>query len=340
MALLFRRLLLDHRKMARIVRLAAFGKNSSVNTWVQALGLLKWFGKDLDKIEGIIERFPKRFFRERLTDHPLDPQPPKPTLAYFVGCGFNFVLPQVSDATLDMLAHVGTRTRIADNCCCGLPAFSYGDLDGARAAAAKNMDVLEKLDGETIVTDCGSCASFLKSYPELFENDPHMMARAERVAARVKGFSEFIHERLGSGGPPKSMKATVTYHDPCHMSRYQNIVSEPRKILSKLGGITYKELPEADRCCGAAGSYNIMHYDKSMRVLDRKMEALKRVGADILTTECPGCLIQLDYGVRRSGLHVRVLHMSQLLREVYFKKGQGVEGKNRGFKDPRIQGSE
>ena len=107
------------------------------------------------------------------------------------------------------------------------------------------------------MTECGSCSSLLRSYPELFENDPHMKVRAERLAGRVRGFSEFIHDKLPSGAPLNPPKATVTYHDPCHMSRYQNIVNEPRQILSKVPGATYKELPESDRCCGAAGSYNI-----------------------------------------------------------------------------------
>lgn len=319
MAFLFRRLLLDQHKLARYVRLAALGKNSGMSKLARALGLVKWFGRDLAKIEGIIERFPRRFFRERSRESRHVPPKTQTILSYFVGCGFNFILPQASEATLDVLAHFVAPAKIADNCCCGLPAFSYGDMDAARAAAAKNIDVLEKIDADMIVTDCGSCSSFLRTYPELFENDPKMRVRAESLAKRIRGFSEFISDQMHRPEPVNMLKATVTYHDPCHMSRYQKIIREPRQILSQLPGITYKELPEADRCCGAAGSYNIMHYEKSIRVLDRKMEALKSTGADILTTECPGCLIQLDYGVRRSGLPVRVLHISQLLREVYVK---------------------
>ncbi|RPJ35326.1 MAG: (Fe-S)-binding protein, partial [Deltaproteobacteria bacterium] len=44
-------------------------------------------------------------------------------MAYFVGCGFNFVLPEVSEATIEVLVGTGTAVRIADNCCCGLPAY-------------------------------------------------------------------------------------------------------------------------------------------------------------------------------------------------------------------------
>jgi len=117
--------------------------------------------------------------------------------------------------------------------------------------------------------------------------------------------------------PAGALSGKVTYHDPCHMSRYQNVVKQPRALLKKIPGLTYVEMPEADLCCGAAGSYNIMHYEQSMKVLDRKMDNLKKTEADILATECPGCLIQLSYGVRRAGLGVRVAHISQLLQEVY-----------------------
>jgi glycolate oxidase iron-sulfur subunit len=319
MTFLFRHLLVDQNKMARYVRLAAYGKNSGLSKLARALGLLKWFGRDLDGVAGIVERFPRRFFRERQRDAHITTEKPKLTLGYFVGCGFNFVLPQASEATLAMLAHVGAQTVIADNCCCGLPAYSYGDLDAARKAAAKNIGILEKLDADLFVTDCASCSSFLRTYPKLFVKDSQMKARAERVSKRIRGFSEFIHGPIHEVEPISPLKATLTYHDPCHMSRYQNIVREPRSIVSKLPDVTYRELPEADRCCGAAGSYNILHYEKSMRVLDRKMEAVKSTGADILITECPACLIQLAHGVRRSKLPVRVLHMSQLLREVYGK---------------------
>jgi len=144
-----------------------------------------------------------------------------------------------------------------------------------------------------------------------------MQKRARSLAKRVKGFSEFMVDRLPAAMEAKSASKKVTYHDPCHMSRYQGTVKQPRALLKKIPGMTYIELPEADRCCGAAGSYNVMHYDQSMQVLDRKMENLKKTGAEILATECPGCLIQLGYGTRRAGLKVRVSHISELLREVY-----------------------
>jgi len=317
MRFLFHRLLPDHEKLSTYVRWVAVGKNSGMTKLARAMGILKWFGKDLDKVEGIVSRLPTTFFRERVKNLRLDPQETKGGIAYFLGCGFNFVLPQVSEATVEVLVKTGATVRIADNCCCGLPAYGYGDLEAARAMARKNIEALEKLDADVVLTECGSCSAFLKEYPELFENDPDMQRRASQISSKVKGFSEFMQGRLSDSAPAHVPSGKVTYHDPCHMSRYQNITQEPRALLKKVPGLDYVELPEADRCCGAAGSYNIMHYEQSMKVLERKMEMVKKTGAHILATECPGCMIQLSYGARRAGLGTRVVHLSELIREVY-----------------------
>jgi glycolate oxidase iron-sulfur subunit len=281
----------------------------------RALGILSWFGKDFDKVEGIVQKLPLTFFREQTDQLLLEPKKAELRAAYFVGCGFNFVLPEISKATVEVLVQSGASVRIADNCCCGLPAYGYGDVDAARAMARNNIEVLEKMKADVIVTECGSCSAFLKDYPELFEDDPRMQKRAEVLAQRVKGFSEFMVDRLPDASPVQAASKKVTYHDPCHMSRYQGTVKQPRALLRKIPGMAYVELPDADRCCGAAGSYNVMHYEQSMRVLDRKMENLKKTGAEILTTECPGCIIQLGYGVRSAGLGVKVVHISELVRE-------------------------
>ena len=105
----------------------------------------------------------------------------------------------------------------------------------------------------------------------------------------------------------------VTYHDPCHAARGQGLVQEPRKILQNLENVEYAELPEANWCCGGAGSYALSHYELSQSVLDRKMENLKETGADVLVTSCPACIIQLSYGVRKHDLKVKVCHISEII---------------------------
>jgi len=312
---LFHRLLPDHSRLSSYVRLAAMGKNSGAIRLARAMGILNWFGRDLDKVEGIVEKLPTKFFRERVASRAAVSKGGKIRVSYFVGCGFNFILPQVSEATLEVLESTGADVQIAENGCCGSPAYEYGDLEAAREMARKNLEVLEKTGAEAVVTDCGRCAAFLKEYPELLKSDPALKEQAGRMAKKVKPFSEFMQSSIPESKSAKSLSGKVTYHDPCHLSRYQKVTREPRALLKRIPGLTYVELPEADRCCGGAGGYNISRYDQSMKVLDRKMELVRKTGADILATECPGCIIQLSHGARRAGLGTRVVHLSELLRE-------------------------
>jgi glycolate oxidase iron-sulfur subunit len=57
----------------------------------------------------------------------------------------------------------------------------------------------------------------------------------------------------------------------------------------------------------------LSHFDLAMQVLDRKMENLKKTGADVLVTTCPACTIQLSYGVRRHGLNIKVQHLTEVI---------------------------
>jgi glycolate oxidase iron-sulfur subunit len=106
--------------------------------------------------------------------------------------------------------------------------------------------------------------------------------------------------------------AVVTYHDPCHAVRGQGIKSEGREILKSLPNVEFREMAEADWCCGGAGSYALTHYDLSQKVLDRKMKNLKNTKADILVTSCPACMIQLGWGIRKHGLNTRIFHISEM----------------------------
>jgi len=113
----------------------------------------------------------------------------------------------------------------------------------------------------------------------------------------------------------KDGKIVVTYHDPCHASRNQGLNLEPRLILEALPGIEFRELPEADWCCGGAGSYAFSHYDLAMKVLDRKMDNVEKTGAEVLVTSCPACMVQLSYGARKRNLPVRVRHISSCIAD-------------------------
>ena len=95
------------------------------------------------------------------------------------------MVPEVGEATAQVLRAAGYRMELAENVCCGLPPYAYGDLASASLLAAKNLGRFAG-HGE-ILTDCGSCASFLKEYPQLFEDGAPAHVRSGGFLAADQG---------------------------------------------------------------------------------------------------------------------------------------------------------
>ena len=308
--LLFNHLLPYPKRIRLAARAAGVSLKSGLSNVAHALGLLRAFGRDFPRAQRIVKRLPDRAFRDRVQPGVLEGQGDL-RIGYFVGCGIDALCPDAAQSTLGILRLLGRSVEVLENCCCGLPAMTYGDRAAAQAMAEKNLKLLQSRSFDAIVTDCSSCASFLKKYPALFaEGDPRREA-AEVQSARVRDIVQLLPEI-----PPPEVKPgekiIATYHDPCHAVRGQNLVRPPRDLLRSLPGIEYRELPEADWCCGGAGSYAVYHYDLSLEVLDRKLDNVQRTGANLLVTSCPACLIHLSFGIHRRGLPVRVCHIAEL----------------------------
>jgi glycolate oxidase iron-sulfur subunit len=311
--LLFDYLLPYPRRLHLAARAVALGKNTGISDLASALGLLKIFGRDFVHANDIIERFPPNAFRDKIKPGLHAGSGQSHHMGYFIGCGVDIINQDTGHATLQLLKKIAKSVFVLENCCCGLPAWSYGDLKAAQRLATKNLQLLSSKTFDIIVTDCSSCSSFLKHYSQLFSEQDERYEIAKTVSARVQDMVQVIHS-MGGYTPSSKNAIKATYHHPCHASRGQGLFKEPAEILSRLPGIDYRELPEADWCCGGAGSYAFSHYELARQVLDRKMNNLKKTGADLLVTSCPACIIHLAYGVRRHGLNTKVCHISELLR--------------------------
>ena len=197
-----------------------------------------------------------------------------------------------------------------------MPAESYGRRDLVLDQARHNIEVFERLNVDIVVTDCATCGSALKEYGTLLADEPDWASRADAFSGKVRDVSEFLSQ-IPLRKPSGRLEGRVTYHDPCHLRRAQKVWKEPRKLLSLIDGLEFAEMPEADWCCGSAGSQLITHYDTSLKVLDRKIDNIERTGADIVASGCPGCRMQLQTGLHKRGGRVRVVHPVTLLDEAY-----------------------
>jgi glycolate oxidase iron-sulfur subunit len=114
-----------------------------------------------------------------------------------------------------------------------------------------------------------------------------------------------------------NVNAVATYQDSCHLAHGQKIREAPRKLLKAIPGLTFREMPMADLCCGSAGIYNVVQNDMAMQILQRKMEYVEMTGATLIATANPGCMLQLVAGARLYGKSQRVAHVVEVLDEAY-----------------------
>lgn len=292
-------------------------QNLGIRRLVYALKLTHILPRQLRDMEAMLPRMPQRPLRRVLPQVTPPRGEIKHKVGFFLGCAQSLLFAEESAATVRVLSRNGCEVFTPNEVqCCGMPAHGYGRLDLVRKHAKHNIAVFEKSELDTIITDCATCGSTLKEYGAYLKDDPEWAARAEAFSRKVRDVSEYLTE-IPLEKPKGRVEARVTYHDPCHLRRAQKVWKQPRTLLEMIDGLDFVELPESDWCCGSAGSQLITHYETSLQVLNRKMDNLASTKAQVIASGCPGCQMQLNTGIQRCGLDVRVVHPITLLDEAY-----------------------
>ncbi|MCU0597196.1 MAG: (Fe-S)-binding protein, partial [Desulfobacterota bacterium] len=98
----------------------------------------------------------------------------------------------------------------------------------------------------------------------------------------------------------KNLNKKIVYHDPCYLGRHSGIYEEPRRVLGSIPGVTLMdevECRENSLCCGGGGGRIWMETLKGQRFSDILVEQAVAMGADILATACPYCLLNFKDSV-------------------------------------------
>ena len=221
--------------------------------------------------------------------------------------------PNAGLAGMELLRREGIRVIFPqDQTCCGQPAFNSGYRRQARFAAQHFIDVFE--DSEIIVCPSGSCVNMVRHhYVELFENNPHWLQRAQDLANRTYEFSEYLVDVLGVDELGANFEGRVAYHDSCHLLRNLRIREQPRRLLSRVSGVKFIEMHDADRCCGFGGSFSVKYADISAAMVTDKVNNIIATGADTVVGCDMGCLMNIQGRLSRKGSDIRVRHIAQIL---------------------------
>ncbi len=309
----FKRILPNQRRLTLFAGLLRAYQRSGAQRIVRGSRLLP---RRLAELEASLPRVQPRFFRPGGIAAPARGET-RARVSLLSGCVMPLVHGPEMSAVVRVLARNGCEVETPKaQVCCGAINSHVGDLETARRLARRNIDAFNTDRIDAIVTASAGCGTRMKEYGHLLRNDPDYAERAEAFGRMVKD----VHEVLASLplDPPRAeLRRTVTYQDSCHLANTQGVRSQPRELLKSIPGVRFVELPNASMCCGGGGSYTITERDMSLRVLDSKTAAAAATGADVLATANPGCLMQLEYGVRRAGLSMEVLYVTDLLDEAY-----------------------
>ncbi|MEN1969907.1 (Fe-S)-binding protein [Lentibacillus sp. N15] len=303
-------------RLNTVGNLMKFYQKSGLQQVARKTGVLHVMPKHLKEMETILPdvekpvlgRFPEVIPAEGKT---------KGRVAMLTGCIMDIMFSDVNQATIRVLTHNGYEVGLPkEQGCCGALHIHAGDRKTGKELAKQNIEAFK--DYDKVLINAAGCGCALQEYDELFRNDPEMLPLAKAFSKKIEDVSKFLYDN-DFKRPKTEVNKKITYHDACHLAHGQGVRFEPRQLLKEIPGIEMIDLPDADRCCGSAGIYNLTHPEMAGKLLDRKMDDIPD-NVEIITMGNPGCMLQIALGVERHGRSEQVVHTVQLLDWAYTKE--------------------
>jgi Fe-S oxidoreductase len=296
------RVLSDPDKAGALAR-ASLGLANTMNR----VQVHRWFQEKVLGIhrDKLLPEFASTTF-ERWADAQGKMKEPGGEAVLFQTCYVQHNEPQIGRDVVEVLERNQVDVRcVRGLACCGMPAWEHGDLDGLRAKARANLDVLMPYveAGAKVLAINPTCSMMLRrEWKELLEGADR--ARAERLASAVMDPGEFL---WGLRNDPrfdtdfKSSPGTVAYHAPCHL-RAQAVGFKGRDLLRKIPGVTIASVME---CCGHDGTFamKVEGFEPSQRVGARAFADMRAGEAATWSTDCPLAALQFQQHAGTKPLH-------------------------------------
>jgi Fe-S oxidoreductase len=234
---------------------------------------------------------------------------------YFTGCTASFDprIQQVAKTLVFNLHHAGVDFGILGNeeQCCGNEIRRMGEAGLFEELVEGNLQRFESYGIERIITACPHGYNVLKNeYPqgkfEVLHTTQLLVKKMEEGKLPLKG----------------EVKKVVTYHDPCFLGKQNAIFDEPRALIQAIPGITFKELDrsrERSLCCEGGGGRMWVESssETGQRLAEIRVQDAVELGAEILATSCPFCVLTLEDAVKTTGHEekIKVMDVTELLAE-------------------------
>lgn len=221
---------------------------------------------------------------------------------YFGGCYDSYRFPETAKATIKILNKAGFEVAYLydDEWCCGAPQIADGSITITEKMLKHNVELLKARGAKRVITSCGGCFHALKTeYKEILGYQPF----------EVFHISEIILKLIKNGklSLNPDAKRKVTYHDPCHLGRYEGIYDPPREIIKNITREKFVEMlrnREHAWCCGGGTTVYAAFPEVSAKIAAMRVEEAKNAGAEIIVTACPLCVSVLKPAAYKENIEV------------------------------------
>jgi len=237
-----------------------------------------------------------------------------PDAVFFAGCTGSYRMQNIPKAAVKVLDRAGVKLNcLGENeICCTSPLLRTGIDALSLEAARESVTKADGIGAKDMVMSCSGCyktvsSNFVEYYGKPGQNVYHITQYVEKL----------INERKLA--LPNEFKKRVTYHDPCHLGRHSKVYEPPRNILKKIKGIDFVEMErnrENSRCCGAGGGYKSAFNEFAVNIAAERIRDAEAVGAEIVATACPFCVLNLKQGAKKIGSKVQVMDITEILLQV------------------------
>ncbi len=259
-----------------------------------------------------VSRFgnPQRFKREErsLWVGSLNIRQKSDTL-FFPGCIYSYFYPKYTQRIYQLLDRIGvSASYIPDiDYCCGYPVFLTGNWEAFEEIARANFKTWKEKGIRKMVTPCPGCfTAFSELYPKFIDD---FNIEVSHVAMEI--FDAYDNGKVRFD----RIYETVTYHDPCDLSRRFGLVEEPRKLLEAVAESIIEPRYHGffARCCGGGGLVSAYNPQLYTRASMERAKELVETQAQIITTACPTCIRTIHRGLRKIKARVELVDLSSLL---------------------------
>lgn len=242
-------------------------------------------------------------------------------IALFATCIVDAMYPDTAIATVKILERLGHQVIFPPGqACCGQMHMNSGYLEQAHTVVSNHVRAFEAEDWDVAVAPSGSCVASVKDQHPLVATrcgDDSLASRATAVGQRTYELSQLLTDVLGVTDAAAQLGSyfphEVTYHPSCHGMRLLGLGTRQSDLLRSVEGLSYRELPDAESCCGFGGTFSMKVPDVSGAMLEDKARNIDSTGAELCTGGDASCLLHIGGGLSRLKLGARTVHLAEIL---------------------------